>query len=231
MQTSNMATGVEESETPSRNNVHPKAHTTTPHEICDSNQGANLLLELKRPPLHYPTPEASREKAGGGRKPKLIGELYKILQNDEFPYANWVKCFSEQGGQNFTILNNKKSIGEVMESVGCKSGNFLSLRRNLRNYEIYTQDSPNSEKAVLMFACYCPFKSESSTEDIQKVIAMQTEKRKRKIEETNRESESLEDAAYTTLSYKTYTGGLNGSQSESVTKLSASRFKVPKVPE
>ena len=82
-----------------------------------------------------------------------------------------------------------------------------------------------------MFACYCPFKSESSTEDIQKVIAMQTEKRKRKIEETNRESESLEDAAYTTLSYKTYTGGLNGSQSESVTKLSASRFKVPKVPE
>ena len=207
-----MATGVEESETPSRNNVHPKAHTTTPHEICDSNQGANLLLELKN--CSAPVPD--RNKAGRGRKPTLIWELYEILQDKKFSHANWVNCFSEQG-QNFTILNNEKE--NVATLVGSKS--FSSLRRNLRNYGISAnKPPPNSENAVLMFECNCPFKSKSNTNDIQQVIAIQTENRKRKLEKTN-----------TTLSYKTYTGGLNGSQSESVTELSASPFKVPKVPE
>ena len=162
MQTSDTATGGEKSDTPSRN-VYPKAHTITPHKICDSNQGAKLLLKLKRPPLklrfkHCPTPKASREKAVRGRKPELIWKLYKILQNKKFQHANWVEnCYSEQGGQNFTILNNDKSIGKVVNSVGCKSRNFTSLRRNLRYYGISTQDSPNSKKAVLMFVCRSSF--------------------------------------------------------------------------
>ena len=219
MQTSDMATGGEKSETPSRN-VYPKAHTITPHKICDSNQGANLLIELKGPRLkHFLTPEASRKKAGGrGRKATLIWKLYEILQNNKFQFANWVNCFSEQGGQNFTILNDDKSIGEFIKSVGCK--NFRSLLRNLRNYGIYKQDSLNSKKAVLMFECHCSFKSESSTENIQQVIDKQTKKRKGINEETKQKKKrkSCEKAAYTTLSYTTFTGGLNG-------------LKVPEAPE
>ena len=217
MQISNTATG-KESETPFRSNAYQTAHTTTPHEFCNFNEEANLLLQLNHCPTPTPAPAPDMKKAGRrGRKPTLIWDLHKILQNDEFPDANWVNCFSEQGGQNFIILNNEKE--NVATLVGSKS--FSSLRRNLRNYGISANEPPpNSENAVLMFECNCPFKSKSNTNDIQQVIAIQTENRKRKHEKTN-----------TTLSYKTYTGGLNGSQSESVTELSASRFKVPKVPE
>ena len=63
MQISNTTTG-KESETPFRSNAHQTAHTTTPPEICDFSQGANLLLELKK----FPAPYMKKKGRGGGNQ-------------------------------------------------------------------------------------------------------------------------------------------------------------------
>ena len=63
---------------------------------------------------------------------------------------------------------------------------FRNLRKNLRNYSISCNggnqilDINGSQIDVFMFKCACPFHSNSNEDDIQKVIAMQTEKRSKK---------------------------------------------------
>ena len=64
---------------------------------------------------------------------------------------------------------------------------FRNLRKYLlRNYSISNNegnqmlDINGSQIDVFMFKCACPFHSNSNEDDIQKVIAMQTEKRSKK---------------------------------------------------
>ena len=81
---------------------------------------------------------------------------------------------------------------------------FRNLRKNLRNYSISCNegnqmlDINGSQIDVFMFKCACPFHSKSNEDDIQKVIAMQTEKRsKKKTTNTRRTSNGATDNAIT----------------------------------
>ena len=77
---------------------------------------------------------------------------------------------------------------QVNDTQGIKK-KYYNLRKSLRNYSISCcnegkkrkiLDINGSQIDVFMFKCACPFHSNSNEDDIQKVIAMQTEKRSKK---------------------------------------------------
>jgi hypothetical protein len=133
---------------------------------------------------------APRRRNGGGRPNQTVKNLLKVLNDPEIPNAKWTQKFSEEGGQNFYIINDNDSKNKVMDSVSNKKGSqFRSFLRNLRHYGITQQLMTNTNKQIeiLMFECRCPFHSNcdsDNNEDIKRVIAMQTQSRKRKRNET-----------------------------------------------
>ena len=131
---------------------------------------------------------APRRRNGGGRPNQTVKNLLKVLNDPEIPNAKWTQKFSEEGGQNFYIINDDDSKNKVMDSVSNKKGSqFRSFLRNLRHYGITQQLMTNKQIEILMFECRCPFHSNCDSDnnkDIKRVIAMQTQSRKRKRNET-----------------------------------------------
>lgn len=143
-----------------------------------------------------------REESNLGRRANMIRQLFKGLQDDEFPDAFWYDAYSEKGGQYFCILNNDTSKLNVLELV-CTKGSkieddkialkFRNLLRNFRFYEIGLLrgffNLNENESKWMFFKCQCPFHSKSTEKEIQEVIALQTEKRKMQTKKRKAEIE------------------------------------------